>query len=155
RSRKLSLIIVSLLAAFAFSVGCARTPQQKYARYLQRGKKLLLESKDPSRAVLELLNAIRVQPNEAEAYYWIAQAFLGRNQMREAIASLRRTVDLKPDHSAAQLKLAELMIRSRDEELVKDAEARVQKVLTGNPGDEDALFTLAASQAQLGRVEDA
>ena len=108
-----------------------------------------------SRATLEFSNAIREQPDEAEAYYWIARAFLGRNQLPEAIASLRRAVDINPDHSAAQLKLAELMIRTRDEELLKDAEARVQKILTDNPGDEDALFTLAASQAQLGRVEEA
>ena len=154
KSSKHSLIAGSILAALVFLVGCAG-PKEKYDRYLQKGKTLLLEDKDPSRALLELHNAVREQPNEADAYYWIAQALLGRNQLREAIASLRKAVDLKPDHSAAQLKLAELMIRTRDEELMRDAEARIQKILTGNPGNEDALFTLAASQAQLGRMEDA
>ena len=47
------------------------------------------------------------------------------------------------------------MIRSRDEQLLKEAELRIQKILTDNPGDEDALFTLAAAQAQLGDTEDA
>ena len=30
---------------------------------------------------------------------------------------------------------------------------RIQKILTDNPGDDDALFTLAAAEAQLGRPE--
>jgi Tfp pilus assembly protein PilF len=68
-SRKPSLIAVSIWAAFAFLIGCSQPPQEKYAHYLQRGKSLL-ESKDPSRAILEFNNAIREQPNEAEAYYW-------------------------------------------------------------------------------------
>ena len=149
--RRLALIG---LAGILFLTGCSQTPQEKYARYVQRGKKHL-ERSDPSRALLEFRNAIKEQPNKPEAYHGLALVFLARNQVREAAASLQRAVELKPNYSAAQLKLAELMIRTRDEELLKDAEARVQKILTDRPGDEDALFTLAASQAQLGRVEDA
>ena len=74
---------------------------------------------------------------------------------RDAVVALRRATELNPGYPAAQLKLAELMIRSRDEELLKDAELRIQKILTDNPGDDDALFTLAAAQAQLGKPEDA
>ncbi|MCX6629961.1 MAG: tetratricopeptide repeat protein, partial [Candidatus Solibacter sp.] len=73
----------------------------------------------------------------------------------DAVATLRRATELNPGYSAAQLKLAELMIRSRDEELLKEAELRIQKILTDNPGDDDALFTLAAAQAQLGKPQDA
>ncbi len=69
--------------------------------------------------------------------------------------ALRRATELKPGHAAAQLKLAELMIRSRDEQLLKEAELRIQKILTSSPADEDALFALAAAQAQLGKTEDA
>ena len=144
----------TLLAVVVLLVGCTQTLEQKYARHLERGKKLV-ESKDYPRAKLELYNAMRAQPDEPEAYFWVAQAFLGTNQLAEAVASLRKTVELKPQHAAAQLKLAELMIRTRDEQLLKDAEARVQKILTDNPGDEDALFTLAATQAQMGQVEEA
>ena len=137
-----------------FSRGAVERRQQKYARYLQRGKKLLDRS-NPKRAVLEFRSAIQLQPNEAEAYYWIAQAFLGENNVRDAVVALRKATELNPGYPAAQLKLAELMIRTRDEELLKDAELRIQKILTDNPGDDDALFTLAAAQAQLGRPEDA
>ena len=110
-SRKPSLIAASIWAAFVFLFGCSQPPQEKYSSYLQRGKSLL-EGKDPSRAVLEFNNAIREQPAAADGHYWLSQAFLARNQVREAIASLRKAVDLKPDHSAAQLKLAELLLFS-------------------------------------------
>ncbi len=41
------------------------------------------------------------------------------------------------------------MSRTHDEALLKDAEAPVQKILT------NALFTLAATRAQMGQVEEA
>ena len=134
--------------------GCAQTPQQKYARFLQRGKRYL-EKSDSPRATLEFRNAIKQQPKDADGYYWLAEAFLSENKVPDAVVALRRATELKPAHAAAQLKLAELMIRSRDEQMLKEAELRIQKILTGSPADEDALFTLAAAQAQLGKTGDA
>lgn len=154
RSRRRFTIASSLLATLVLLAGCAATPQQKYARFLQRGKKLV-ESSMYSRAIVEFRGAMQLQPKEAEAYYWLAQAFLGENKVGDAVVALRKATDLKPGYAAAQLKLAELMIRSRDEQLLKDAELRIQRILTGNPGDDDALFTLAAAEAQLGKTEDA
>jgi Tfp pilus assembly protein PilF len=127
-SKKLTLI-GALLGSL---VGCSQTPEQKYARFLERRKKFV-EAKDFSRATVELFNAIREQPAEAEAYYWVAQAFLGRNQLVEAIASLRKAVDIRPDYSAAQLKLAELMIRSRDEELFAKFDSLLRPVFYSLP----------------------
>ena len=111
KSRRRSAIALSLLAALILLAGCGGTPPQKYARYLQRGKKLL-DTSNPKRAVLEFRSAIQLQPNEAEAYYWIAQAFLAENNVRDAVVALRKATELNPGYPAAQLKLAELMIRS-------------------------------------------
>ena len=154
RSRPRFTITCLLLSTLLFLAGCAGTPEQQYARFLQRGKKLL-DSGNAERAVLEFRGAIQLKPDEAEGYYWIAQGFLSENKVTEAVVALRRATTLNPGYSAAQLKLAELMIRSRDDQLLKDAELRIQKILTDNPGDNDALFTLAAAQAQMGKVEDA
>ena len=145
--------IVISLAALILLAGCARTPQEKYARFLQRGKKLLQESK-PARAVVEFRSAMQQQPKAPESYYWVAQAFLAQDRVADAVVALRRATELKPGYAQAQLKLAELMVRSRDEQLLKDAETRIQKILTDNPGDNDALVTLAAAEAQLGKTGD-
>jgi tetratricopeptide (TPR) repeat protein len=148
------IIAFSSFATLLLLTACTQTPQQKYARFLQRGKRYL-EKADSSRATLEFRNAIQQQPKDADAYYWLAEAFLSENKVADAVLALRRATELKPGHTAAQLKLAELMIRSRDEHLLKEAELRIQKILTGSPADEDALLTLAAAQAQLGNTEDA
>ncbi len=76
---------------------------------------------------------MQLQPKEAEAYYWLGQAFLSQDKVGDAVVALRRATELKPSYVAAQLKLAELMIRSRDEQLLKEAEIRIQKILTGQP----------------------
>jgi len=68
---------------------------------------------------------------------------------------LQRATELDPGHSKAQLKLAELMIRTRDRNIVSEAAERVQTVLAGNPSDLDALYAFAATEAQLGRPEQA
>ena len=145
---------IALLAACMLLVACARTPAERYNRYLQKGQRLL-DGNEPTKAILEFRNAIREQPKSPEGYFWIAQALLRTNQIKQAIGALNRAIEIKPGYAAAQLKLAELMIRSRDEDLLRDAEARIQRILVTDPDHEDALFTLAASQAQAGRVEDA
>lgn len=134
--------------------GCARTPQQKYARFIEAGNKQL-ENRDYTRAVLNFQSAIQAQPKEVDGYYRLGLAYLGAGSLREAIVPLRMVTELDPSHIEAQLKLSDLMLRTRDERLRRDAEARIQDILTGNPGDEDALFTLAATRAQSGRVSDA
>lgn len=151
--RRRCVAIVISLAALVLLGGCTRTPQEKYARFMQRGKKFLQESKS-ARAVVEFRSAMQQQPKAVESYYWLAQAFLAEDKVADAVVALRKATELKPGYAPAQLKLAELMVRSRDEQLLKDAETRIQKILTENPGDDDALVTLAAAEAQLGKTGD-
>jgi tetratricopeptide (TPR) repeat protein len=132
---------------------CTRSPEERHASFLASGKKQLA-AKDYHRAILDFHNAIQAKPKDAEAHYQLALAYLEVDRFKEAIPTLQQAVTLDPKHSAAQLKLSELMISSRDQELVKDAEARIQKILTDNPGDEDALFTLAAARSQTGQLAE-
>jgi len=150
--RQRCAILISLFALILMAA-CARTPQEKYARFLQRGKKFLQEP-NPARAVVEFRSAMQQQPKAPEGYYWLAQAFLAQDKVADAVVALRKATELKPGYAQAQLKLAELMVRSRNEQLLKDAETRLQKILTDNPGDDDALLTLAAAEAQLGKTGD-
>lgn len=151
--RRAMAVLVTAATMLVFS-GCARTPQQKYTYYLETGKKQI-ESAEYQRAVLSFQNAVQAQPRQADAHYQLALAYLRTDRPKDAIASLRKATELNPGYSPAQLKLAELMIRTRDAQLLQEAEGRIQKILTDSPGDDDALFTLAASRAQAGRVEDA
>ena len=152
--RRSILFAVGLTMMMIFATGCSKTPQQKYAQFFAEGKKQL-EANDYRRAILDFQNAIQAKPKDAEAYYQIGLAYLNATQLKEAIVSLRTATELNPRHTAAQLKLAELMIRTHNEQIIKGAESRIQSILTESPSDNDALFMLAATQAQLGKIEDA
>ena len=47
------------------------------------------------------------------------------------------------------------MLRTHNDQLTKEAESRIQKVLTGNPDDDDALLALATIRVQFGQIGDA
>ena len=67
--------IVISLAALVLLGGCARTPQEKYARFYQRGKKLLQEVETGAgRSRVPQCDAARSR-RRPEGYYWVAQAF--------------------------------------------------------------------------------
>jgi tetratricopeptide (TPR) repeat protein len=146
--------VVAGLIAVVFLPGCSRTPEEKYARFVSAGKKRL-EAREFGQAALEFQNAIQMRPKDAEPYYQLGLAYLSADRVKEAVLALRKATEVDPKHAAAQLKLVELMIRTRNERLTKDAEARIHTVLTTDPSDNDALFMLAATQAQLGKPEDA
>ena len=132
RSRKEIQVVVGLAVAVLFAGACSRTPEEKYARFVAAGKKKM-ESHDYSLAALEFLNASQVRPRDAEPYYQLALAYLNSARVKEAVMALRRATELNPKHSAAQLKLAELMIQTHNQQLAKDALGRIQTVLTANP----------------------
>ena len=146
--------ITPTLAILILAVGCSRTPEQKYARFMETANKLM-DGHDYARAIINYQSAMQVQPKDAEARYRLALAFLAFGRPKDAVIALRLAIEVNPQHSAAQLKLAELAIQTHNEKVVKDAESRVQKVLTENPSDDDALYMLAATQLELGRPEDA
>ncbi len=72
--RAACLSICLLLTLFSLT-SCSRTPQQREARYLELGKKML-EKKDYARASLDFRNAIQVMPGDAEPYYQLGLTYL-------------------------------------------------------------------------------
>ena len=69
-----------------------------------------------------------------------------------ALAARRR---LNPKHARAQLKLAELMTTSQNQDILRDAVGRLESVLTASPDNLEATDTLAVAEWRLGKVDDA
>src|SRR5689334_2330226 len=118
------LVIRSWVVLFAgilsvIVIGCA-TPQQKQARFLERGKNGLA-AKDYNRAIIEFRNAIKVNPQESEPHYQLALADLAMKDFPGAVAALQTAVRLNPKHFPAQLKLTELMTTSTKRERLAEA----------------------------------
>ncbi len=145
---------LTLIVLLCLALGCARTPEQRYSRSLERGKQLSAAG-DYSRAILEFRNAVEAQPNKPEGHYRLAEAYVATRQFNYAIYFLRKATAADPNFAPAQVKLAELMTMTHDPQAVKDAESLLMKVLTRDPGDSTALYVLAATQMQSGNVKNA
>lgn len=140
--------------AVALICGCARTPEQKYAKFLETGRAQLAKH-DYARAILQFKNAIQVKPKSAEAYYELGLAYAASNDVPSAVQYLRKVLALDPKYTAAELKMADLAVGTRDPAEVREAAKRVREVLKTAPGNVDALDILAKAEWQMGKQEEA
>jgi len=151
--RRGGLVIPLLIVALASS-SCLRSPEAKSAAALEAGKKLM-EQKDTPRAILQFRNAVQATPRNPEVHYQLALAYLAAGDARNGIGSLRRALELNPQHAGARFRLADLMAQLPDLEVVKDAKQRLEALLQDAPGNADTLHTLAFTELKLGELEKA
>src|ERR1035441_1212001 len=97
RRRKILLYALMAGAAIAFC-GCARTPEQKAARFNQRGK-TMLEKKDYARALLEFSSAAKIQPKHADTYYQLGVAYAALGDYSHAVLSYQKAMKLDSNRS--------------------------------------------------------
>ncbi len=153
RSR-FAICSLPVFTALAALTGCHTSPQLEEVAELKRGR-ALLEKKDYPRAILEFRNAAKFMPKDAEPYYQMGLAYLGLSNPQNAYAAFHQAAELNPNHAQAQLKLAELLVSSRNKDLVGEASKRLETVLANAPGDAEANTTLAVAEWQLGHPDDA
>jgi tetratricopeptide (TPR) repeat protein len=146
--------ILWIVVAVAIVAGCSRSPQAKEARYLERGKQEF-QKKNYAVAIIHFKNAIQAQPRDAEPYYQLGLVYLAGNDFNTAASYFLKATELNPKHTAAQLKVAELMATSQSKEILEEAKKRSQDVLNLLPEDVDALNVLAISELRLGNPQSA
>ena len=148
-----------VLIALAFT-GCVQSPQAKIAQYLREGK-VLMQKRDPARAILQFRNAVQAAPKNdkavyrAEAYYQLALAYLAQRDYRNTVAYLKMAIALNPQHAQAKLRLAQMMASVTDPNVLKDAQQRLRALLEVDPDDPDALHALALTEIKLGDAANA
>src|SRR5215472_1474057 len=147
------IFICGLILA-AFGPGCKRSPQQQEAAFLKRGK-AFLASKDPSRAMLEFMNAAQTMPKDAEPPYQLGLAYLAMHNPRDAAAAFQKAITLDPKLTGAQLSLAELMAGTRKKNLVQQAMDRLQTIVDASPTNLEAVDSLAVTEVELGKADSA
>ena len=146
--------IVACFCAVIAGAGCRTSPQAKEAKYLQRGN-ALVASKDYARALLEFRNASSAMPKDAEPHYRMGMAYLETGDAASAIRAFQRATALDPNHAAAQLKMAELMMTTRDPKLIEAAVARLEGTFGPTPNNPEVIDALAMGAWKLGKPEDA
>jgi len=134
--------------------GCSQSPQVREARSLEKGKKEFKKN-NYAVAILHFKTAAQAQPRDAEPYYQLGLAYLASNDFNSALSYFRKAAELNPKHTAAQLKLAEMMSTSRSKPVLEEAQRRTQDVLKLLPEDADALNVLAVTELKLGQPASA
>ena len=146
---KVCAVILLMLAA-----GCDRSPQARRNQYLAKGK-TFLQKQSYSRAVLEFKNAAQVAPADAEVYYQLGIAYSGMQDFRSAVMSFRKSVDLDPKHTMAQLRYSQLASMTNDKDMIEDARNRLKALLQRSSGNAEMLNALAFTDLKLGNAADA
>ena len=121
---------------------------------MKRAKRFL-DKKDYGRAILELRIAQQAMPKDAEPYFQLGLAHLSVKALPQAASAFRKAIELNPKHNGAQLKFAELMLASRNHELMEQAASRLQDILKSAPDDTEVLDAMAVAEMRLGKPDEA
>jgi hypothetical protein len=98
-----------------------------------------------------LIDGARDHPADAEAWFALGQAHLGRNELPEAETALTAAVGLRPYFLQARLSLVVVYMKYG---LLHEAAAELRAVLEIQPGHERAERALALVEDTLRRLEE-
>lgn len=121
--------------------GCARTPEAKKARYLERGNRYF-KQEQYREAIIEYRNALRIEQKNPIATRQLGLAYYELGQVGLAFRFLTTAQELEPDHTEVRLKLATIYVLGGR---LDDASAQVEEVLKREPQNLDALVLAAGS----------
>ncbi len=92
-----------------------------------------------------LLEKLKSDPNNSAVLAQVGGIYHSTHQFKEAVAYYDKAVQLDPKNVALRTKLATSLFRNGD---VDGAIAQLNKALTDNPGDANALFDLGMIRLQ-------
>jgi len=137
RLHRLPLFV--LIGMLLLTVAACSNPEAKKDKHYQKALEYI-KQKDNSAAVIELRNAIQIDPKFAAARYQLGLLYLQQNDPRSAFAELQRTASLDPNNLDAAVKVAEFQLLSNNKE---ESRKYVDRVLAKDPKHADALALLA------------
>src|SRR5437899_11334309 len=103
-SRRLLASIVLLLTALVVTAGCARSPEAKKARHLDRGDKYFAREQYRE-AVIEYQNALRIEPANARAIWQLAFSHAQLGEPGQAFRYLAKSRELEAGNLDVRRKL--------------------------------------------------
>src|SRR5438046_537923 len=146
-----SAVILVAGACLLVGSGCARSPEAKKARHLERGEKYFAR-KDYKDAVIEYKNVLRLEPANEVAIRKLGLAHYQSGELQEAFPYLRKAAELDPQNEDVRLKLATVYLVARRPD---DARTHATKVLDQDAKNFDALMLLVDSATRPADVDAA
>ena len=141
--------VVALVVVFAV-IGCGG-PAERKAKYLAQAQDYIQEGNLP-KARVALRNVLKIDPKDPDAYFVFAELEEKEHNWRTAFANYQRTIELKPDHQRALIKLAKFYLEARAMDKVLEM---TDKVLDTSPGQVEAETLRIAVQAVNGNLREA
>jgi len=132
-------IAFAALLALAAALILKRDPQAAKREYFESGKKHFQEGR-LREAVIELRNAIQIDPCWAEAHFYLGSCYLYLQEFGEAYKSFTLAADLDADNLDAHLNLGNLLLGSGR---FDEAKERARYVLNKEANNVAALVLLA------------
>ena len=132
-----------LIVALALLSGCSRDRQVLKKKHFDRGH-AYFEKGRYQEAAIEYANAIRIDPQYAEARFNLAECFLRQGQWRYAYPELARAVELDPGNTRAQLDLSGLLLAAGKSSEARDHAEAVLKAEPRNVGAQEILSNALA-----------
>ena len=129
-------LMIALLLA-----GCARTPEAKKARYLERGNRYF-KQEQYREAILEYRERAPSRPEGAGRYASARAGHYQLGQLGLAFRYLTQAQQLEPDNNEVRLKLASIYVLGGRPD---DATAQVEEILKKEPDNLDALVLFAGA----------
>jgi Tfp pilus assembly protein PilF len=120
-------------------------------KYFESGQRYFEKGQYPE-AVIQFTNAIKVDPNYAEAHHQLGESYLRLQTPQGAFQELGRTLQLQPGNYETRIELANLLILGRN---LPEANDQVELLLQQRP-DDPAVHSLNSSLlAAQGKLADA
>ena len=145
---------IAARAAFVaalLALAACDSPEERVQKHFDRGMQFA-EAEDVDRALIELRNALKLDPNHVASRFEIAKLFEARGEFQAAAGNYRAAADFDPAHLDARIALAQLL--SMGGALDEALEGAEQAVALG-PQNPDALSTEAAIRFRLEETEAA
>ena len=154
RPRRLArrLLCVALLLSVGGLAAC-QDDASRLAEHMARAEKQLEDGK-PNEAIIEYKNALQIAPNDADAHFGLAKAYLAAQDVGKAYWELQETVRLDPDNLDARLAFAQFLLLGAEDEFQQAVE-QADAILEREPEKWEAFVIRARALENLKRLEEA
>ena len=131
---------LALLASLSLVAGCGSS-QSQFQSHIERGKHYLAAG-NLDKASVEFRNALQIESENAEAFYWNAKVAEQRGNFRDAVLFYQQAVDARPEDNRYRASLAKLFVLGG---AIQQALQVISPGLLQHPDDAELLAARAAA----------
>ncbi|MGF1658999.1 MAG: tetratricopeptide repeat protein, partial [Rubrimonas sp.] len=150
-THRLFIAARAALAVALLALAACDSPEERVQKHFDRGMELAA-SNDADRALIELRNALKLDPNHVPSRFEIAKLFEARGEFQAAANNYRAAAEFDPSHVEARLRLAQLLSLGGAAETALDWAAEATELA---PESADTLSTEAAIRYRLEQTDAA